>query len=299
MKNAYLKALRAPFLTGSIIPVIIGAALAFRENEFVFSRFVITVSGVAGLHLGANLINDYYDAGGSDPFNFRVTPFSGGSRVIQNRELTRETVRAMAIFFFIIGVVSALWFVFNGRPLVLLIGTTGLLAGWAYSAPPLQLMAKGWGEVLIFFAFGPLVTLGTFYVMSGVLDASAFLLGIPQGFFITGVIWINQFPDYDADQKVGKNNLVVRLKPAVSRYFYCVIMLMAYASVFIMVFSKRISPLTLISVLSFPLAFKAMRILWRQYLSADGIIPAQALTIQALLAHGLLLSLAIWLDRFF
>jgi len=47
------------------------------------------------------------------------------------------------------------------------------------------------------------------------------------------------------------------------------------------------------------LAFKAMRILWREYLSLEGIIPAQALTIQALIAHGLLLSLAIGLGRFF
>jgi 1,4-dihydroxy-2-naphthoate octaprenyltransferase len=299
MKNAYLKALRAPFLAGSVIPVIIGTALAFKESEFVFLYLIVTLVGVAGLHLGANLINDYYDAGGSDPFNFRVTPFSGGSRVIQNKELTRDTVRTMALFFFAIGVVSGLWFVFNGRPLVLLIGMMGLVAGWAYSAPPLQLMSRGWGEILIFFAFGPLVTLGTFYVMSGFLDDTGFLLGIPQGFFITGVIWINQFPDYEADRKAGKNNLVVRLTPEISRYFYCAIMLMAYASVVIMVFSKGLSPLTLISVLSFPLAFKAMRILWRQYLSVDGIIPAQALTIQALITHGLLLSLAIWLGRFF
>ncbi|RTZ94983.1 MAG: hypothetical protein DSY90_14585 [Deltaproteobacteria bacterium] len=157
----------------------------------------------------------------------------------------------------------------------------------------------GWGEAIIFFAFGPLVSLGTFYVMSGYLDNTAFLLGIPQGFFITGVIWINQFPDFEADRKAGKNNLVVRLKPAVSRYFYFAIMLMAYGSIVLMIFLGKISSLSLISFLSFPLAYKAMRILWHEYLSVDGIVPAQAATIQALIANGLLLSLAIGFGRYF
>ena len=296
--NAYLKALRAPFLTGSVVPVIIGAALAFKEGEFVFSYFLVALIGVAGLHLGANLLNDYYDAGGSDPINLRLTPFSGGSRVIQNGEVAKGAVLAMALLFFAIGVFAGFWFVFKGRPLVFVIGLMGFAAGWIYSAPPLQLMSRGWGEVLIFFAFGPLVSLGTYYVMSGSLSGSAFLLGIPQGFFITGVIWINQFPDYEADRQAGKNNLVVRLGPKISRNFYCAIMLMAYVSVVLMIFLRGISPLILISFFSFPLAFKAIRILWREYLSHEGLIPAQALTIQALIAHGLILSMAIGFSRF-
>ena len=38
--------------------------------------------------MGANLINDYYDSFGSDPLNRHVTPFSGGSRVIQDRQMS-------------------------------------------------------------------------------------------------------------------------------------------------------------------------------------------------------------------
>lgn len=297
--NAYLKAMRAPFLAGSIVPVIIGSALAFQGGEFVLAYFLVTLMGVAGLHLGANLINDFYDAGGSDAVNLRLTPLSGGSRVLQEGEMAPAAILAMALLFFAIGLLAGCWFVFQGRPLVLVIGLMGLGAGWTYSAPPLQLMSKGWGEVLIFFAFGPLVTLGTYYVMSGSLSGSAFLLGVPQGFFITAVIWINQFPDYEADRLAGKNNLVVRLGPEISRYFYCAMMVMAYMSVTMMLSLRDVSPLILITFVSFPLAFKAMRILWKEYLSHENIIPAQALTIQALISHGLLLSLAIGLGRLF
>ena len=82
----YLRASRLPFLTGSLFPVAAATALAYvTDHTWNFLFFGLTMLGVAALHLGANLINDYYDSFGSDPLNRNFTPFSGGSRVIQNR----------------------------------------------------------------------------------------------------------------------------------------------------------------------------------------------------------------------
>ena len=252
---------------------------------------------MAALHLAANLLNDYYDAKGSDPINVRLTPFSGGSRVIQNRQVAPWCVLSIALFFYVLSLSAAIWLVFLGRPLVLAIGLIGVAAGWAYSARPLQLMSRGWGEICIFFAFGPFITLGAYYVMSGSLSWSAFALGFPQGFFIAAVIWINQFPDYEADRDAGKKNLVVRLGPKLSRYPYCIIMLAAFIAVIFLIGILGLTYLTMLSFIAFPLAFKAMKILWREYLSYEGLIPAQALTIQTLIAHGVLLSLGLILSR--
>lgn len=296
--NVYLKALRAPFLLGSLIPVIIGSALAFSEKFFSISFFLITALGVAALHLGANLLNDYCDARGSDSINVRLTPFSGGSRVIQNREIAPWTILLMSSFFFAFGLAVGIWLVYLGRPFVIAIGLFGFVAGWAYSAPPLQLMSRGWGEVLIFFAFGPFITLGTYYVMSGSLSWQAFALGFPQGFFIVGVIWINQFPDYQADREAGKKNLVVRWGPDICRYLYCVIMLLAFVVVILLISIVGFSYLIMLSFVALPLAAKAMKILWKEYLSHKEVIPAQALTIQTLIVHGMFLSIGIFLSRF-
>ena len=296
--NVYLKALRAPFLVGSLIPVIIGSAFAFSEKSFSISFFLITALGVAALHLGANLLNDYCDARGSDSINVRLTPFSGGSRVIQNREIAPWTILLMSSFFFAFGLAVGIWLVYLGRPFVIAIGLFGFVAGWAYSAPPLQLMSRGWGEVLIFFAFGPFITLGTYYVMSGSLSWQAFALGFPQGFFIVGVIWINQFPDYQADREAGKKNLVVRWGPDICRYLYCVIMLLAFVVVIFLISIVGFSYLIMLSFVALPLAAKAMKILWKEYLSHKEVIPAQALTIQTLIVHGMFLSVGIFLSRF-
>jgi 1,4-dihydroxy-2-naphthoate octaprenyltransferase len=296
--NAYIRALRAPFLAGSLVPVLIGSAYAFMEKAFSFTYLLVAAFGVASLHTGSNLINDYYDARGSDPLNVRINPFSGGSRVIPDREIGPGAVLAMALFFFALGSAAGVWFVFAGRPLVVLIGLMGLAAAWLYSAPPIQLMSRGWGECLIFFAFGPLITLGTAYVMTDRLSWPAFTAGAPQGFFIAAVIWINQFPDLEADRSAGKRNLVVRLGPERSRYVYGVVILAAYVSVLYLVSAVGLPYPIMLSFISIPLGFKAVLGLWRHYASPERIIPAQALTIQSLLAHGVLMSLGLVLGRF-
>jgi len=252
---------------------------------------------VAAIHLAANLLNDYYDAGGSDPINLRVTPFSGGSRVIQNGELKAATVLGMSILFLALALAAAVYLIRAGRSLVIPLGLLALFAGWSYSAPPLQLMSRGWGEIVIFFTFGPLVTLGAYYVNSGSLSLESFAIGFPQGFLITAVIWVNQFPDYQADKEAGKKNLVVRLGPGISRYLYCLIMILSFISIILLVGILKIHYLVMLAFISFPLALRAMRIVWREYLSRDYMIPAQALTIQTVIAQGLLMSFGLFLSR--
>jgi 1,4-dihydroxy-2-naphthoate octaprenyltransferase len=296
--NHYIKALRAPFLAGSIVPVFIGTAYAILGKHFIFGPFLAVILGVGALHLGANLLNDYYDARGSDPINVRLTPFSGGSRVIQNREIAPGVILFMALCLFAIGLTCGIWLARFGRPLALVIGFLGLAAGWSYSSPPLQFMSRGVGEIVIFFAFGPLITVGTHYALSGHLSWQAFALGFPQGFLIAEVIWINQFPDYQADKEAGKKNLVVRLGPKVSRYVYGLMMLFSFIAVVFLVGFLEVSFLIMIAFVSLPLALRALRILWKEYLSHEGLIPAQALTIQTLIAQGLLLSLGLVVSRF-
>ena len=297
MIKTYLKALRLPFLAGSVMPLITAAAFAFNRGVFSLLPLVIALIGVAALHLGSNLINDYYDSKGSDPINIRFTPFSGGSRVIQENELQATTILALSIVFFSIGIACGLWFTLWGRPYVLLIGLFGLLAGWSYSSPPLSLMSHGVGEVLIFFAFGPFITLGTYYVITNNCSWPAFLLGIPHGFLIMAVIWINQFPDYQADKEANKKNLVVRLGLSKARYVYSLMMLLPFLFIILLIYSIDLPFLVILSLGAFLLASKAIKILWRQYLSFQEIIPAQALTIHTLIFMGVLFSGSLFISR--
>jgi len=295
----YIKALRAPFISGSVAPVLIGASLAFVgiEGAFPWLNLIAAVIGVASLHTAANLINDYYDAKGSDAINFKVTPFSGGSRAIQEDGLSMNAVEVMIVVFLSLALFTAVWMTKAGRPMVIPLGLLGLFIGWAYSTPPLQLMSKGWGEVLIFFAFGPLVSLGAYYAITGHMTFNSFVIGIPHAFLITGVLWINEFPDYEADKSVGKNNLVVRMGPELARYLYCLIMAMSFMSVIFLIAIFHISFLIMLAFISFPFAFKAMKTAWKEYNSYEKLIPGQAFTVMTVIAQGLLISLGLVVSR--
>ena len=291
--NIYVKAMRLPFLTGSLIPVILAAALGFQHGYLDIMRLVLVLFGVGCLHLGANLINDYYDDPGSDRINLHPTPFSGGSRVIQDELMDAKTVWGMAMGFFVLGTAAGVLLALTGRPFVAVIGLMGFLAGYLYSASPASLMSRGLGEIVIFLAFGPLITWGTYYVMSGLLTWEAFILGVPLGLLITAVIWINQFPDYEADRDAGKLNCVVRLGRDRSRFIYSLLMLGPYAVVLLWVLTRSNAWPYLAVILTIPLAGKAIKILGAHYETYDEIIPAQFLTIQTHMALGLVLTAAL------
>lgn len=292
--NVYVRALRLPFLTGSLLPVTAATALAYwSEKAWDFRFFCLTILGVAALQLGANLLNDYYDAFGSDPLNIYVTPFSGGSRVIQNQELSAQTVRLMAYLFLALGVVCGLALIYLGRPWVALIGLLGLLAGYCYSATPVQLMSTGVGELAIFVAFGPPLAWGAYYVQTGSFKPMGLAIGLPLGFLITAILWINEFPDLKADAAAAKRHLVVRLGLRRSRWVYAGLMLAPFVSLFFLLEIFRLPDLLVAALAPLPLALQAIRLAWRVPPTEPEFIPAQALTIQTHFWVGLTLTLAL------
>jgi 1,4-dihydroxy-2-naphthoate octaprenyltransferase len=292
--QVYLRALRLPFLTGSLMPVAVAGALAYREQgTWSLTRLGLTFLGVAALHLGANLLNDYYDSFGSDAINVHVTPFSGGSRAIQEGGLSPDTVRFLAFLFLSLGCICGLALIFLGRPWVAVLGTLGLLAGYLYSAHPVQLMSAGLGEAAIFLAFGPLVTWGTYYVQTGSLKPVGLAVGLPLAFLITAILWINEFPDLKADEDAGKRQLVVRLGLRQARRVYAGLMLAPFAGIFFLMEAFYLPDLMVASLVALPLAAKAIRVAWQVPPTEPEFIPAQALTIQTHLLVGLAMTLAL------
>lgn len=296
--SIYLKALRAPFLTGSLTPVLAAAALAFlREGTIQWSFLGACLIGVGGVHLGANLLNDFADAKDTDPINQRVTPFSGGSRVIQDGEMSRKAVLVYALLWLALGFVMGLYLFYNGRPWVGLWGLLGLGAGVVYSLRPAYLMGRGMGEGAIFLAFGPLLTLGAYYALTGQTSLIAASLGVIPGFLITAVIWINQFPDMPADGGVGKANLVVRLGLANARWVYLALMIAPFAYLFVLAFTHQLGWLVLLGLAALPLALAGVVTTVRSYAFHGEVVKAQAKTIQTHMILTLLIAVALVVER--
>ena len=100
----WLRAMRVPFFTATIIPVALGSVIAWHDTaSFLWVRFWLTMAGAVLIHAGTNLANDYFDhITGCDEANPTPTPFSGGSRVIQEGLITPRSILGVSLASFII-----------------------------------------------------------------------------------------------------------------------------------------------------------------------------------------------------
>ena len=294
----YWLATRPAFLAASLIPVLIGvAAVAHQGGNVSFILLLLTLLATALVHAGMNVLNDYYDdANGTDGCNTqRVFPFTGGSRFIQNGVLSAgETLvfGALLLATAILLGVGLAWACGMG---LLWVGVAGVLLGWGYSAPPLRLNSRGLGEPTVAVAFGILTPLGAWWVQTGEASLYPLLVSVPAALLVMNILFINQFPDREADAASGKHHWVVRLGTGKAPLIYLASVALAVIWVLWLVMTATLPLWSLLSVLPLGLAFKAGMIL-RDHADQPALLePAIKLTIASMVLHGLLLSLSLWL----
>jgi 1,4-dihydroxy-2-naphthoate octaprenyltransferase len=299
--NIWVTEARAPFLTASIVPILLGAVIAWAvSGTFHWGFFILTfVAGVC-LHIGTNVANDYFDHKSTDDeINTEfVRPFTGGSRMIQKGIMTPREVLTESIVFFAVGCVIGLYLAWVRGPVILLLGVIGVFSGFFYTAPPFRLANLGIGETVVGVNFGVLMVLGTFYAQTGFLSWEPLAAGLPVTFLIAGVLYINEFQDYTADKAVGKNHLVVRWGKKRAVLGYVVIMGLAYVSVVFAVALKVITPYTLIVLITTPLAVRSYLNARKFYNDNMKLAPSNAATILIHSSVGLLLCVGYVLERF-
>ena len=287
--------LRAPFLTAALVPVLLGASIAYSVSGAVlWGYFLVTL--LAGLLLqgGVNAINDYFDhKSGNDAVNREfVRPFSGGSRLIQLGLLSPMEVLGVALFCFLASSALGLYLALSGRPLVLALGAFGVLSGFFYTGRPFYWAKQGLGELLVGLNFGPLMALGAYYVQANSMSWLPVLAALPVGLLIAAVLYINEFPDYAADKAVGKRTWVVRLGQRRAVLPYALIMAVSNLMVIGWVAVGWLPWPALFALLAAPMSYQAVRFAFRHYSRSFDLAPANALTIIGHLTVGLALTAA-------
>jgi 1,4-dihydroxy-2-naphthoate octaprenyltransferase len=141
----FLMATRFPFVTASLIPVLITAAWC-AVSEKIYSgsapgfSWILTLllaAGVVLVHLAANTLNDYFDWEGSDRINENGSPFNGGSRKKIGSRVSRNQFLIIALIIIAILIAICAFIFISGRPLVLYFAIPGILLSVFYSMPPL------------------------------------------------------------------------------------------------------------------------------------------------------------------
>jgi 1,4-dihydroxy-2-naphthoate octaprenyltransferase len=274
---------RPKFLVASAAPVLVGSALGFATaGTFSLYLFILALLAIMALHAGANMANDYFDhISRNDWLNKNPTPFSGGSRFIQQRILSPKTILLLALLALTAGAAIGILIVLLTRSVfILILGLIGLLGGFFYTAPPVRLGYRSVGEPVIAMLFGLLPVYGSYYLQTQTIDITPLLPAVIVGILIFLVILINEFPDVAADAAVNKRTLVVRFGIPASVWIYRIALVTSYLVVAVATLIYRPFVFAgLFYLLTLPIAIVAIKAANKEDLFKPGQYRASQLTV--------------------
>lgn len=280
---------RPAFLLLTVVACLLGTATAAAGGHGLNGWLATAATLLAVLaHAAGNVLNDLHDArNGADAANTQgIFPFTGGSRLIQTGAVTEGQTAALAWALLGVLVPAGLLLAAQTAAGVLLLGVAGLLLAWAYSAPPLRLMARGLGELAVAGAWF-LVVLGSDYVQRRQFFATPASAALSLALLVAALLLINGCPDAAADAQVGKRTLAVRLGPVGAAWAYLGLVLAAHGWLAASVGLRLAPAAALWGLVSLPLSLAAAALLRRHARQPRRLRPALALTVAATLLHGL------------
>jgi len=202
--------MKVPFLILTPMCILVGIATAMWAGAKIdVLSVVLIVIGAVCAHISVNALNEYCDFKSGLDFRTERTPFSGGSGALQERPDKAGTALATGIISLVLCFAIGMYFVFTVGVLLLPLGLLGIAlivfyTQWITKKPLVCLVAPG-------LAFGPLMVLGTHFVLTGSYSWTALLASLVPGFLVSDLLLLNQFPDVEADKSVGRNHLPILL----------------------------------------------------------------------------------------
>ncbi len=287
--------MRIPFLVITPASVLLGLGTAvWTAGHVSIYYFILALLGAVSAHISVNAFNEYFDFKSGLDLKTSRTPFSGGSGTLPERPAMACCVLYTAVITFAVTVFMGLFFIYVRGLWLLPVGVLGLLTIFAYTpwlsgSPLLCLVAPGVG-------FGPLMVMGTHFVLTGEYSLPAFIASLVPFFLISDLLLLNQFPDIEADRNVGRRNFPIVVGRRNSGFIYGVFLLMAYLSIIFGACFGFLPEITLIGLLTVIMAVPAFVGGIRYRENIEKLIPYMGLNViicvvtPVLVAAGLLVA---------
>ena len=203
-------------LPQSMLPALTAVALSYSKSadaEFSWIAAIASIFGVMFLHLGMNLMDDWFDwKKGSAEARQQVANEGFRGRMIKYPYLTsgeatpKQLLGAVWVFLGLAALMGTVVLLVRGW-MILGWVVAGLIIGVSYSGGPLKLGFRGLGELVIFIMFGPLMMSGVYYAITGTLDWKITWLSIALGLLVTNIVYSHSVLDAIPDKKMGKKTM--------------------------------------------------------------------------------------------
>lgn len=259
--KTWVNAFRLKFLPQGILPVILATALAWEERSvFYFSYFALAFVGMALVQFGLTMLNDALDyLYGTDKSTLsEKNPYSGGSGVLAEGLVSPRQMFSMIVLFYLIAFGIGIYLAAVRGIEVIFIALLGFSVSVFYSAKPFRLAYRGIGELAMLLGYGPIITLGAYFVQAQAVAKEAFLIGLFPGMLMFAMIIINEIPDYEEDKRAGKRNIVSRVGRENGAKIFAGSLLSTYLLLLACIYLNVLPRRTIIAFLSLPAALSAI-----------------------------------------
>ncbi|BCN93465.1 1,4-dihydroxy-2-naphthoate octaprenyltransferase [Thiomicrorhabdus immobilis] len=255
----------------------------------------MTMLGALLAHIAVNLLNEYQDNLSGLDFMTAKTPFSGGSGALQlNPNAANAVLNTFRVsVLLLIGLGIAFLFLKGWQ--ILPIGVVGLSIVILYTSkitksPWFCLISPG-------LAFGPLMVLGSYFVLTGQLSWLVLSLSMVPFFLVNNLLLLNQLPDLQADKKVGRYNILMKLGVRPSIYVFAGFELLAFLSLLITVYWFGLPVEILLAAVMFVLAIPMVQIALRHYDNPKSLMPALAMNVIINVFTPVLMAVGLWINQ--
>jgi len=256
---------RAAVFSMTVTSGLIGGLLAIGAQRLTgevavnWGYLLLAVFGLVVAHASNNMINDYFDLeGGIDSDDYvraQYAPHPILSGWVTKRQLASAILLTNAV-----DLAIAAFFVAVRGPLVIPFVLGGLFISVFYVAPPIRLKWHGLGEPGVFLVWGPLMTVGTFFVATGQIPGWAWIASLPYAILVTTVLFGKHIDKIAADKRIGVRTLPVILGERRARLVAEALMIAFYPIVLGAALIGWIGPWVAIVVLGLPRLLAVLKV---------------------------------------
>ena len=280
-----------PFaFTASFVSTALGTLLAPQINPLLF---LLAAAGVILIHAGVDALNDLMDY----RYGYDDWLVVGASRVLQDKKLSTRAQAMLVIVLLAAGAGIGALLAFLAGIEILIIGLVGLCIGVLYQVKPFGFKYRALGDLSVFLAFGPLLSLGAYFVQTRTLSWLPVAAVVPAGLLVVGIVHANNFRDLVEDASGGYKTVAALLGQKGSSVYYAALVILAYLLPIPLVILGILPPLSFLYWLSLPWAYLNLRLSFRPDYLVFGML--DLLTARLHLIYGVLLLGGMLVSRLF